>query len=195
LDGPGHGVDLIQPAKQQALKAFVANDCWQASYPDLLDAGVSANDFFLPSYVKSIAVASSSLGNGNCNGDAVCEKWINRMTADYPHLTGGATRVPILVWYANGDTTVTPDIMQCVYNRLAGDGANLQACYDPSPTGHAGSLADNAAHAVDWIAAQLADGGAPSEPCARLGTNEAGVPQLVDDAGAPVACNPLVPTQ
>jgi hypothetical protein len=195
LDGPGHGLDLFQPSKQAVVKAFVDNDCWNPPYPDLDDAGASANDFFLPSYVSAIEVPATPLGGGNCQGDATCQKWLDRMTADYPHLTGNAAKVPILVWYANADITISPDGMQCVFNRLTGDSTNYKVCYETSPVGHQGVVAIDNNYVVDWAAQQTLGDPAPKEPCASLSKNDAGVPQLVDEGGAPIDCNSLIPSQ
>jgi len=195
LDGPGHGLDLFQPSKQAIVKAFVENDCWSASYPDLLDAGSSANDFFLTSYTSITGPAATPLENGNCQGDATCEKWLARMIADWPHITGNAAKVPILVWYANNDQTVTTDAMQCVYNRLSADGLNYKTCYDPNPVGHAGPPALDNNYVVDWAAQQALGDPAPTETCQALAPNDGGVPQLVDSTGAPIPCNSLLQNQ
>jgi alpha-beta hydrolase superfamily lysophospholipase len=195
LDGPGHGLDLFQDSKKAVVKAFVDNDCWQVSYPDLLDAGSSANDFFLASYVSTIGPAATPLASGNCKGDATCQKWLDRMTADWPHLTGNAAKVPILVWYANNDTTVTPDAMQCVFNRLASDQTNYKVCYDTNPVGHTGTPAEDNNYVVDWAAQQALGDPAPTETCTPLAPNDAGVPQLVDEGGAPIPCNGLLSNQ
>jgi predicted esterase len=190
LDGPDAGTELIQPAKAAAVAGFVQNDCWDDGYPTLVEAGASANDFFLPSYVSAAGPAATP--GGNCAGDTTCETWIARMTADWPHLTGAAAQVPILVWYANDDTTITPDAMQCVFNRLSGDQTNYQVCYDPSPDGHQGVVAHNSNYVSDWIAQQTLGGAKPTESCAALAPNTGGVPQILDDGGAPIPCNQLL---
>jgi dienelactone hydrolase len=195
LDGPGHGVDLIQPTQQAVVKNFVDHDCWSASYPDLVDAGASANDFFLASYASAVGVAATPLGGGDCSGDPTCQTWLDRMTADWPHLTGSAARVPILVWYANGDTTITPDGMQCVFNRLSSDMADYRVCYDPRPVDHSGVVSSDADYVADWIAEQTLGAPGPTEACPALATDDAGVPQLVDEGGAPIPCNSLLPTE
>ncbi|HEY1696419.1 MAG TPA: alpha/beta fold hydrolase [Polyangiaceae bacterium] len=192
LDGPDSGFPIFDPTKLPVVQSFVANDCWNSSYPDLVEAGASANDFFTSSYVSGIGVAATPLGNGNCNGDTTCTTWIQRMTNDWPHLTGAAAQVPILVWYGNDDTTITPDAMQCVFNRLSGDTASYSVCYDPSPVGHSGVVSADSDYVGDWIAQQALGGPAPSEPCAALTSNGSGVPQLTDDGGAPIACNSLL---
>jgi pimeloyl-ACP methyl ester carboxylesterase len=195
LDGPGHGLDLFQPSKQAAVKSFVDNDCFSETYPDMMDAGTSANDFFTTSYAQAIALAATPLGSGNCKGDATCQKWLDRMTADWPHLTGGAAKVPILVYYANDDTTITPDAMQCVLDRLTSDAVDYTFCYDPNPVGHAGVVSYDSNYVADWIAQQTLGAPPPTEPCQTLAPNDAGIPQLVDDAGQAIGCNSLLPMQ
>lgn len=195
LDGPGHGLDVFDPSKQALVKSFVDNDCWNPPYAILDDAGTSANDFFLASYVNAIGLPASPIGNGDCKGDALCQKWIDRMTADYPHLTGNAAKVPILVWYANNDTTITPDGMQCVFNRLSSDNTNYKVCYDTNPVGHGGTPAVDNNYVVDWAAQQTLGDPAPTQSCAPLPKDDAGVPQLTDDAGNFIPCNSLVSTQ
>ena len=115
------------------------------------------------------------------------------MTADWPHLTGAAATTPILVEYANDDTTITPDAMQCVFDRLTGDGTNFKVCYDTSPLGHSGVVAAHSDYVSDWIAQQTLGGPAPTGTCGALGDNDAGIPQLEGDAGA-IPCNPLLST-
>ena len=198
LDGPDAALELFNPAKAAVVQSFFDNDCWTGNYPDLREAGASANDFFTSAYVNSITSAAIPLlGNGDCAGDPVCQKWLDRLTADYPHLTGGAAKVPILVYYANGDNTISPDLMQCVFNRLTADQTKLKVCYDTNPVGHGGVVAQNASNIADWIEAQTSgDGGAPSlSNCSTLADNDSGVPQLLTVDGGVQLCNPLVATQ
>ncbi len=185
LDGPGHGIDLFVPSKQAAVRAFVENDCWSSSYPDLQALGSSANDFFLPSYTDAISIAATP--NASCNGDATCQKWIDRMTADWPHLRAAAA-VPLLVLYANADTTITPDLAACVFKRLHDDQASYKVCYDGNPVGHAGIVSEKADYVSDWIAAQTLGETAPAD-CPL------GEAALADSSGAPIPCNPLLPNE
>lgn len=207
LDGPDAGYELFQPSKVDDAKPFVTQDCWAASYPALTQNGeMSANDYLDPGYASAMTTALSPLlGTGNC-GDGgssqECQTWLDRMTADWPHLDGGAASVPILLWYANGDTTIPPDYMQCALNRLSGDGVNARYCWDPSPTlganseGHGGSVSDNADYVADWIAQQtLPDAGAPTEPCQPIAPNDAGVPQLLTPEGGAISCYSYIPAQ
>jgi alpha-beta hydrolase superfamily lysophospholipase len=195
LDGPDAGTDgIFDPTKLPILQSFVNTTCWSSSYPQLTDAGTSANDFFTSAYVNAIGLPATPLGGGDCSGDPSCTTWIARMTADWPHLTGAAAKTPILVWYANDDTTITPDAMQCVFNRLSTDNTAYQVCYDPNPVGHSGSVSYNSDYVADWIAQQAMGGAAPTEPCMALGDNDGGIPQLEGDAGA-IPCNNLLSTQ
>jgi len=199
LDGPDKALELFDPTKAATVQAFVNNDCWSKSYPDLEEAGTSANDLFSSTYRQAITYAAIPAplgGGGNCP-TKLCTTWIDRMTADYPHFTGGATKVPMLVWYSNNDTTLTPDLAQCVFNRLSGDKLDYQLCYDTSPVGHGGVVAENAGYVVDWVAHEtLPDAGAPAMGnCSALANNDAGVPQLVTPDGGAQLCNPIVSTQ
>ncbi|HEY3816740.1 MAG TPA: alpha/beta fold hydrolase [Polyangiaceae bacterium] len=197
LDGQDAGADgIFDPTKFPLVQSFVNSDCWGDGYQQLVEAGTSANDFFTAAYIQAIGIAATPVGNGNCSADTTgeCNTWIARMTADWPHLTGAAAKVPILVEYANDDTTITPDVMQCVFNRLSSDGTNYKVCYDTSPVGHSGSVAENSDYVADWIAQQTLNGPAPTETCTALDTNEGGVPQLEGDGGA-IPCNDLLSTQ
>jgi pimeloyl-ACP methyl ester carboxylesterase len=206
LDGPDAGYELVQPSKVSDLQPFVTKDCWAASYPDLTKNGEkTANDYMDPAYVTAMTSAVGIFGSGSCgDGGAAqeCQTWVDRMTADWPHLDGGAASVPVLIWYAVGDTTIAADDMQCALNRLAIDGVNAKYCYDSNPNlaasshGHGGSVADNSAYVADWIAQQtLPDAGAPTEPCQALPTNDAGAAQLLGPDGGPIACYEFIPTQ
>jgi pimeloyl-ACP methyl ester carboxylesterase len=207
-DGPDAAYELFQPAKVPDLQPFFTQDCWFSSFPDLTKNGEkSDNDYFDPAYAQAMTTALSPLfGTGSC-GDggaaAECQTWLDRMTADWPHLDGGAATVPVLVWYANNDPTIAPDYMQCAFNRLAADGVDAKFCYDPGPnmlngqpSGHGVSVAHHADYVADWIAQlTLPDAGAPTEGCQVLPTNEAGAPQLTGADGGPVSCYSYIPTQ
>src|SRR5262249_35350619 len=140
LDGAGHGTDLFQDSKKAAIKSFVDNDCWSADYPDLNALGASANDVFDPTYIDAIRHTAVGL-QADCAGNATCEKWMKRFGADRPHLTGNAAKVPLLLVYGLSDTTITPDLMACVFDRIKADQAALTAClYDGESHGGIVSL-------------------------------------------------------
>jgi alpha-beta hydrolase superfamily lysophospholipase len=194
LDGPFSGFPIFDPTKLAVVQSFVNGDCWSQSYPDLDAVGASANDFFTPAYVNAIEVPATPLGDGDCAGDPTCATWIARMTADWPHLTGAAATTPILVVYASDDTTITPDAMQCVFNRLSSDGTNYKVCYDTNPVGHSGAVSENSDYVADWIAQQTLGGAAPAETCTALTANDGGVPQLENEGGV-IDCNQLLSTE
>jgi dienelactone hydrolase len=195
LDGQDSGTDgIFDPTLFPVLQDFINNVCWGSSYPLLEDAGTSANAFFTQDYISAVDIAATPLGNG-CQGNALCETWVGRMTADWPHLTGTAATTPILIEYANDDQTLTPDVMACVFDRLSGDGNNYKVCYDVNPVGHSGVVADNSDYVADWIAQQTLGGPAPTETCGTLTDNDAGVPLLEDDAGNVIPCNQLLSNQ
>ncbi len=94
----------------------------------------------------------------------------------------------MLVLYANGDTTITPDLAACVFKRLHDDKTAAKVCYDPDPVGHAGIVSAKADYVADWIGAQVLGEPAPAD-CPLDDT------ALKDNSGAPVACNPLLPNE
>lgn len=209
LDGPDAAFELFQQSKESTLQQFFGQDCWAYSYPTLAQNGaMNADDYFDPAYVQAITPALSPiLGTGSC-GDAgaaaqECQTWVDRMTADWPHLDGGAAQVPLLLWYAHNDEALPPDYMQCVLNRLAQDGVKATYCYDPTSgllggqaEGHAYAVTDNVDYVADWIAHEtLPDAGAPTEPCQPIAPNDAGIPQLYDDEGGVVSCYKYIPNQ
>jgi hypothetical protein len=186
LDGAGHGVDLFIPSKQAGIKSFVDGNCWAEQYPDLVALGSTVSDVFLSSYASNVGAAAA--GGDNCMGDATCETWTARMIADWPHLQGTATKVPILLLYGKDDLEVTPDVEACTVKRFMADQATFNVCYDADPVGHHGIVSAKADYVADWIAAQTLGAQAP----AQCPLNQSGV---VNDAGAPIACNALIPAE
>lgn len=184
LDGPGKGLELFAPDKRQVVKDFVEKQCWiSPPYPQLAAAGASANDLFDPAYVD--AIKGPAAGLGTCQGNATCEKWMARFLEDRPSLGPKAKQVPLYVSYGTADETITPDLMACVFDKLKSDGANFKVCVVPGET-HGGIVSVKASAMSDWISATvMGQGQTPS--CA------ADEKALVDDAGAPIQCNPLLP--
>jgi pimeloyl-ACP methyl ester carboxylesterase len=186
IDGPGHGVDVFAQAQQLGVKNFVDNDCWAASYPDLNAMGNSANELLDPGFVSDISVAAGV--TGNCSGatdQPRCQKWLDRFRADWPHITNAAAQVPLLSLYGGKDTTMTPDLAACVFDRYKADQLNYKVCFDPAGS-HGSILSVRADYVADWIAAKTLGG---ADPGACPNDEKA----LTDDAGAPVPCNKLLP--
>ena len=183
LDGQGEGMKLFASSKQAGIKSFVDNDCWSAKYPDLEALGTSANDLLDPALIS--AIKNASAGVGDCSGSSdpvVCQKWLDRFIADLPHFTDKALSVPILSLYGGQDTTITPDLAACVFDRYKADKVTYKVCFDPAGT-HNTIVSVRADYVNDWIAARALGA---AEPAACPNDESA----LKDDAGAPVPCNP-----
>jgi alpha-beta hydrolase superfamily lysophospholipase len=159
LDGAGHGGDPFVASKRAAIKSLVDTQCDFTS--DLLaPLGNNINDVLDPAWTLSVK-SDAALGSG-C-GDALCTTWHNRFAADRPHLTGAAGQVPILLPYGGKDTTIPPERMACVVDRLDTDKAAYKLCYQPDAA-HTPVVNVTADYANDWIAARTL-GGAEPAPC------------------------------
>jgi dienelactone hydrolase len=179
LMNPGHGLDIFEPSKQTGIKHFVDDDCEADSYPDLQALGTTAKDLFTQDFQNQITLPAA-LG-APCAADAgLCDTWIARYAADRPHLTGSSAQIPILIEYGKQDTTIPPDRMACVFDRLNTDKANYTACLDPSAD-HTGVVLNQADYVTDWIASKALDAGAP--PACALNQSA-----LTNDDGGLVQC-------
>jgi pimeloyl-ACP methyl ester carboxylesterase len=190
LDGPGHGVDVFAAANQTAIKNFVDNDCWASTYPDLNAIGTSVNDLLDPAFVHAIENAAAGVPSSdtcaNSSNPTLCNTWMARFIADWPHITGAAQSVPILSLYGLEDQTITPDLAACVFDRYAADNATYSVCVQPT-AGHSSLVAMSADYVNQWIAWKTLGGPQP----AACPANQTA---LVDDAGVPIPCNTLVPS-
>ncbi|MEO6572500.1 MAG: alpha/beta fold hydrolase, partial [Polyangiaceae bacterium] len=166
LMNPGHGLDVFADSAKAGIKHFVENDCGMNTYPELEALGTTATDLYTPEFNTAIAAAAAI--SGTCPSDpaaaALCQKWLDRYAADRPHLTGSAAHVPILINYGGQDTTIGPDRMKCVIDRLTTDQANFKVCVDPTAN-HTGVVRTRADYTNDWIA-NVALGEKAAEPCA-----------------------------
>ena len=111
---------------------------------------------------------------------------MQRFIDDWPHITGAAQSVPILSLYGLEDQTITPDLAACVFDRYQSDNANYTVCVEPT-AGHSSVVSLRADYVNQWIAWKTLGGPQPAA-CADNQT------ALVDDSGAPIACNGLVPS-
>ena len=160
LDGPGEGKKLFAADKQAAIEAFIANECWGST--ELGKVATYADELFDPAFVSDVATNAT---NGlPCEGNARCQKWIDRYSADRPHLTGAAANTPILLAYGLKDTTIPPNRMKCALDRLHEDNAKLTTCVDAEQT-HGGIVSARGEYVADWIAS-VALGAAPPAACA-----------------------------
>jgi pimeloyl-ACP methyl ester carboxylesterase len=109
-----------------------------------------------------------------------------RFIADWPHIAGAAQSVPILSLYGLQDQTITPDLAACVFDRYQADNATYTVCVQPT-AGHSSLVAISADYVNQWIAWKTLGG---AQPAACPADQSA----LVDDSGAPIPCNGLVPS-
>lgn len=181
--GVDHALDVFvnDPAKRAAIKSFVDNDCWSATYPDLAAHFSIANDAFDPTFVGDIGPAAGPMDAG-CGTDMLCQQWMNYFATERPHITGAAKQVPILYLYGGQDTTIPPSLSTCGHDRLVADGANIVDCFEPMAN-HVTIVATKADYVADWIASKTLGGAAPAA-CTS------GWPS--GDAGASFVCNPLI---
>jgi len=107
-----------------------------------------------------------------------------RFNTERPHFTGALAQVPILLAWGGKDTTMSPDLMSCVFDRLKADNANYKVCYDPTQA-HSTIVSTQADHVNQWIAARVGLGAEPAAcPLDQTGA--------VDDSGMAFRCNGLI---
>ncbi len=151
-DGPGEGAKLFQADKQAAVKKFIDEDCWAASYPTLEEAGTTILDLVDVDFRNTIMLPAAGQPCGTDEPAAtVCKRWTARYVGDRPHLTGATAQVPLLVMYGGKDTTIVPERFQCALDRLKTDAAATTFCFDPA-AGHSDLPALHGDYAADWIA-------------------------------------------
>ena len=162
LDGPGHGLDLIQPAKQAQVTTMLTTECLDDLAADMANLGTDASDYFDPTAAQNLAQCAFT---GDCTGDPA-PTWQPRFYADRPAIdTSGP---PIAIWYGGKDITITPAYAQCEVERLArdlsaGGTTAVTTCHDPDAE-HLTVGPRNIGWVSDWIAAKVAGTAAPTCP-------------------------------
>ena len=159
LDGPGAGRQMFAADKQDAVEAFVKNECWGST--KLAEIATYTHELFDPTFVSEISLPAAA--GAPCSAE-ICQRWVDRYIADRPHLTGAAASTPILLAYGMKDTTIPPNRMQCAVDRLKADNVNLTACVDADQT-HGGIVSARGEYVADWIAS-VALGQPPPPACA-----------------------------
>ncbi|HEY2516291.1 MAG TPA: alpha/beta hydrolase [Polyangiaceae bacterium] len=175
LDGPGAGPLLFAADKRDAIRAFVEQSCDETALEPL---GTNIGDLFDPAFAASVSVAAA-LGTA-CPQDDVCTKWTARYEADRPHLTGDASRVPLLVVYGDADEWIPAERETCGFDRLGSDQANATVCIVAGAS-HDPVVGARSAYVSAWIAQRTLGGSDP-------GSCGPGREALVDDAGVPISC-------
>jgi hypothetical protein len=174
LDGPGSGPLLFAAAKRDAIRTFFEQSCDETALASL---GTTPADLFDPAFTQAVSV-SAALGLP-CAQDP-CAAWVDRYAADRPHITGDATRVPILIPYGTADEWIPAEREVCGFDRLASDQAAASVCIVAGAS-HDGVVGARSQYVSDWIAAKTLGGPDPGS-CGQ------GRETLLDDAGAPSAC-------
>ena len=179
LMNPGHGLDVFKPEKQDGVKKFVDDDCDTSNAPDLQALGTTVKDIFTQDFQNQITLPAA-VGEPCADDAGLCDQWIARYAADRPHLTGSAAQIPILLEYGANDTTIPPERMACVLDRLGSDQVNLTTCVDPSAD-HSGVVRNQADYVTDWIASKTLGAQAPAA-CAL------GAEAITEPDGGPAVC-------
>lgn len=156
LDGPGAGRKMFAADKQDAVEAFVKNECWGST--ELSKVATYAHELFDPTFVSEISLPAAA--GGECSAE-ICQRWVDRYIADRPHLTGAAATTPILLAYGLKDTTIPPNRMKCALDRLDQDNAKLTTCIEPEQS-HGGIVSARGEYVADWIASVALGGAAPA---------------------------------
>ncbi len=181
LDGPGHGVDLLQPDKQDAARTLLTTKCLDDVATGIKGLGTEADAYYTADAVNGLAECGF---NGDCTVDPG-PAWKPRFLVDRPPIDPDGA--PIVMWFGAMDTTVTPGYARCALDKVAADiGASgttvVTACEDDGAV-HITVPPRDVAWANEWIAARLSGGTEPT--CTP--------PAAVKDGGA--ACPSLPPNK
>ena len=160
-DGPGEGVKLFKPELQSAVKDFVDNICWSASYKELADAvvdppeaGISAGTFFTEEFVAAVGEPAFNRTCEESPDVPLCEKWLGRYRDDHPVLTGEAAKVPLLLAYGLKDTTINPSRFKCGVEKLEMSDNELTFCIDPEAN-HGGIVLTQSDYVNQWLGSRV----------------------------------------
>ena len=158
---------MIQPAKQDAVKSFLTDQCSPIRHPASTSStlGASSTDIFNASFISSIS--GCGLGFGGCD-DATAMTWSARFVADRPPIDPDGP--PILIFDGGMDANFTPPYAQCMFDKIDVDlsGAvspttTISTCFDPDAQ-HFDIMRRDVDYANQWIAARAGLGSEPA-PC------------------------------
>ncbi|MBI5536799.1 MAG: alpha/beta fold hydrolase [Deltaproteobacteria bacterium] len=154
-DGPGKGVEVLKPEKQEAARTLLTTQCLSGVSDHIADLGAANEDFFDPDFLKN--VTTCALG-GSCTAPPA-DKWDPRFKKDRPALDPQGA--PILIWQGALDHTVTAGYAKCGFDKIRADlGASadkLKVCGDPTAI-HGGFIGDEVnlsdgitRRGMDWV--------------------------------------------
>ncbi len=173
-DGPGHGTDLVQPAKRELVKQLVTTQCLDNVAQSITELGATPQDYYETDAITDLGICGIS---GDCGG-ALSQVWEPRWLADRPPLD--PVGAPIAIWYGAKDALINPGFARCEIERISGDmgitGSTTAVTYCSDATSiHTGMPINNVGWVNDWIAARVGGGAEP--PCTA--------PATPDDGGDP----------
>lgn len=172
LRNPGHGLDVFQPAKQQAAKdAMYGGECYDTAKVAAL--GATPADFYDTTFVSNTGFncAANTLAP-DCTM-APSPTWMTRWQEDRPKLDDQSA--PILVFYGGMDATVKPGWAECARERfmkdLSAGGATtmIKFCYDANAQHRDIIRGADPDYVNQWIAARAGLGPEPAA-CADFPT-------------------------
>jgi hypothetical protein len=158
---------MIQPAKRDAVKSFLMNQCNPNPPPgvDITTLGATTADIFDAAFIDS--VGPCGIGLGGCT-DATAMTWTARFSADRPPIDPQGP--PVLIFDGGMDANFPPARAQCMFDKITADltGATsatttLSACIDPDAQ-HFDIMRRDVGYANQWIAARAGIGPEPA-PC------------------------------
>ena len=180
-DGPGKGLDHIQPDKRDALKVLLTTKCSGELGDAMPSFGATPRDFFDPAFVDAVGLCA--IANTDCDKEPAAT-WLKRFRADRP--TIDVAGAPIVIWQGKNDTTIPPERVVCGMDKIKKDIADagaaakitLTVCGDKDAD-HGGVVQRNMDWVNTWIGARLRGEKDPS--CA-------GREVLVTAKGDPIVC-------
>ncbi|MCU1278297.1 MAG: Triacylglycerol lipase precursor [bacterium] len=172
-DGPGGGLAMIQPAKRDAVKSFLMDQCSPMPSPpgvDITTLGATPTDFFDNNFIDSLS--GCGIGFGGCT-DATAMTWTARFSADRPPIDPNGP--PLMIFDGGMDANFPPPRAQCMFDKLDADlmGATtpttkIATCFDPDAQ-HFDIMRRDVDYANQWIAARAGIGPEPT-PCTPFPT-------------------------
>jgi hypothetical protein len=160
-DGPGGGLAMFQPAKRDAVKAFLQNDCESDATGVLPTLGSTTADLYDPAFIT--AMENCTIYQTGCDQEPAAT-WFKRAMADRPAIDPDGA--PIVVWHGAKDVDIPPARAQCGFDKIQSDlagahTATFTVCGD-AEADHTGVVQRDMDWVSQWIAARAT--GQPDPP-------------------------------
>jgi hypothetical protein len=115
LDGPGGGTAMYLPAKRSIAQTIFSTKCADST-ASVQMLGSTTADFLDPAFTDSMS--NCSILGTDCDKNAAAT-WQPRWRADRPAVD--AHGPPIVIWQGGMDTTVSPGLAQCGFDKITAD--------------------------------------------------------------------------